>query len=154
MWLKTKSTFPPVVLFWHTHRPRTAEASGIFTTTGRILFYNSWKENFGKLQMHCSEFHEWLIHLNRNHGWFLLPLQFSTGPSKLFKFPEIVRPPPSLDALCSGSRVLVYAQPLARVCSRMLAYGMGVCIHPRLVACIEKVYTLVLNVRICVFDNL
>ncbi len=60
------------------------------------LFYNIWKENFGKLQMHCSEFCEWLIHLNRNHGWFLLTLQFSTGPSKLFKFPEIVRPLPSL----------------------------------------------------------
>jgi hypothetical protein len=37
---------------------------GIFTTTGRIRFYNSWKETFGKLQMHCSEFQQWLIHLN------------------------------------------------------------------------------------------
>ncbi len=45
--------------------PRTSEASGIFTTTGRILFYNSWKENFGKLQIQCSEFHGWQIHLNK-----------------------------------------------------------------------------------------
>ena len=51
----------------HCH-PRTAEASRIFTTTGRILFYNSWKETFGKLQMHCSEFQQWLIHLN-THPW-------------------------------------------------------------------------------------
>jgi hypothetical protein len=26
--------------------PRTTEASGIFTTTGRILFYNRWKRKF------------------------------------------------------------------------------------------------------------
>jgi hypothetical protein len=32
--------------------PRMANDSG----TARILFYNSWKENCGKLQMHCSEF--------------------------------------------------------------------------------------------------
>ncbi len=44
--------------------PRTTEASGIFTTTGRILFYNNWKETYGKMQMHCSEFQQWLIHLN------------------------------------------------------------------------------------------
>jgi hypothetical protein len=39
-----------------------AESSWIFTTTGRILFYNSWKETFGKLQIHCSEFksQQWL----------------------------------------------------------------------------------------------
>ena len=66
--------------------PRMVKASGIFTTTGRIIFYNRWKDNFGKLQVYCTEFHEWLIHLNRKHGCFLLPLQFSTGPSKLFKF--------------------------------------------------------------------
>jgi hypothetical protein len=37
-----------------------------------------------------------------HHNWTnsilqqLLPLQFSTGPSKLFNFPEIVNPPPSV----------------------------------------------------------
>ena len=72
---------------------------GIFTTTVQILFYNRWKQNFtscGKLQMHCSEFHQWLIHFNNAHGGLWLSLKFSTGPSKLFEFPEIVSPPPSL----------------------------------------------------------
>jgi len=36
-----------------------------------------------------------------SHEPVVLPLQFSesTGPSKLFKFPEIVRPPPSLGGI-------------------------------------------------------
>jgi hypothetical protein len=40
-----------------------------------------------------------IIAVSKKNGggrWFLLPLQFSTGPSKLFKFPEIVKPLPSL----------------------------------------------------------
>jgi hypothetical protein len=40
---------------------------GIFTTTARILFYNSWKRNCGTLQMHCSEFYQWQIHFNSTH---------------------------------------------------------------------------------------
>ncbi len=56
-----------------TSHPRTVKASGIFTTTGRILFYNSWKDNFGKLQVYCSEFHEWQIHLNSKHGVLYWP---------------------------------------------------------------------------------
>jgi hypothetical protein len=32
-------------LYFCTSHPRTAEASGIFTTTGRFLFYNNCKEN-------------------------------------------------------------------------------------------------------------
>jgi hypothetical protein len=63
------------------YHPRTVETSGILTTTGRILFYNSWKENFGKLQIHCSEFHEWLIHLNRKHGFSYCPYSLVPDPS-------------------------------------------------------------------------
>jgi hypothetical protein len=51
-------------LFCSSHPSRTAEDSGIFTTTGRILFYNSWKENVWNLQIYCSEFRQWLIYLN------------------------------------------------------------------------------------------
>jgi hypothetical protein len=47
--------------------------------------------------MHWSEFHEGLIHLNTK--CFVLPLQLRTGPSKLFKIPEIVSPPPTLGGL-------------------------------------------------------
>ncbi len=53
---------------------------GIFTTTGRILFYNSWKENFGKLKMHCSEFQEWLIHLYTEHGALYCPYTLVPDP--------------------------------------------------------------------------
>ncbi len=62
-----------------------------------------------KLQMHCSEFHQELIHFNSTHGGLYCPyslvppLQFSTGTSKLFEFPEIVSRPPSLGGL--GQRV-------------------------------------------------
>ena len=41
------------------------EVWGIFTT-GRILFYNSWKDTLVKFQSH-SGFHEWLIHLHSGH---------------------------------------------------------------------------------------
>ena len=88
-----------IYIFIH---PRMADDSRIFSTTGRILFYNSWKENCGKLQMHYSEFHQWLIHLNTKQR-FVLPLQFSTGPSKLFKFPEIVSRLPSF-----GGYIYIY----------------------------------------------
>ena len=54
----------------------------------------------------------------------------------------------------SHSRMLAHDQSLAHVCSRMLACAIGVCMHPRLAACIEKVYTLALNVRICASHNL
>jgi hypothetical protein len=60
--------------------PRTVEASRDFCHTGRILCYNSWKENFGKLQMYCSEFHEWLIHLNKNHDAFYCPYTLVPDP--------------------------------------------------------------------------
>jgi hypothetical protein len=53
--------------------PRTAESSGIFTTTGRILFYNNWKETFRKLQTYCSEFQQWLIHLNTHNPVSTVP---------------------------------------------------------------------------------
>jgi hypothetical protein len=42
-------------------KTRTVEGSRIFTTTGRILFYNRWKENFGKLQMYWPS---WLCSRN------------------------------------------------------------------------------------------
>jgi hypothetical protein len=53
--------------------PRMANDSGIFTTTTRILFYNSWKQNSGKLQMCCSEFHHRLIHFNTTHSGLYCP---------------------------------------------------------------------------------
>jgi hypothetical protein len=66
------------------HHPGTTKASGIFTTTGRILFYNSWKviqkETFGKLQMHCSEFHEWLIHLDTQPKFVYRPYSLVPDP--------------------------------------------------------------------------
>ena len=40
------------------HHPRMEKVSGTFTTHARILFYNTWKQNCGKLQIHCSEFHQ------------------------------------------------------------------------------------------------
>ncbi len=54
-----------------------------FYHTGRILFYNSWKETFGKLQMYCSEFHQWL---NPSSTPSLVPT---------LNFHGIVRPMPS-----------------------------------------------------------
>jgi hypothetical protein len=71
-----------------------------FTTTGRILFYNSWKETFEKLQMHCSEFQQWLIHLN-THRW-VPPPQFSTGPSNFQKLWGLRRPSVALWIQISG----------------------------------------------------
>jgi hypothetical protein len=66
--------------------PRTAKASGIFTTTGRILFYNGWKENFGKLQVYCSEFHEWQIHLNTKHDALYCPYSLVPDPQNFSIF--------------------------------------------------------------------
>jgi len=59
--------------------PRTAEGSGIFifTTLGRILFYNNWKENFGKFEIHWSEFHEWLKEICTVHSLAPDPQNFS-----------------------------------------------------------------------------
>ena len=53
-----------------------------FYRTGRILFYNSWKETFGKLRMYCSEFQQWLIHLDTHHGEY---------PYSLVPNPQIFR---------------------------------------------------------------
>jgi hypothetical protein len=58
-----------LLLFVYLGKPPTDDGGfRDFYHTGRILFYNSWNENFnswnenfenfGKLQMHCSEFHE------------------------------------------------------------------------------------------------
>ena len=52
---------------------RMVDDSGTLTTTTRILIYNRWKENCGKLQMDCSEFHQWLIHFK---------FQYSTSSQK------------------------------------------------------------------------
>ncbi len=64
--------------------PRTTETSGMFTTTGRILFYNSWTQNFGKLKTNCSEFHEWLMHLTSIN-------KRSTGNNFVFPWIEYCR---------------------------------------------------------------
>jgi hypothetical protein len=62
------------------------------------LFYNSWKKNVGTLLEHCryihgSECHQWLIHSNNKYVFSTTSTVKSTEPSKLFKFPEIVRSP-------------------------------------------------------------
>ncbi len=54
-------------------------------TTGRILFYNSWTEKCGTLQMYCSEFHQWLIHFNT-------PIGSTALQSRTLKTFQIVRP--------------------------------------------------------------
>jgi hypothetical protein len=83
--LAEKKNFTCVCVRVSNH-PRTAEASGIFTTTGRLLFYNSWKEN---LKMHCSEFHEWLIHLNRKHGASYCPYSLVPDPDNFSNFMKL-----------------------------------------------------------------
>ena len=39
--------------------------SGIFTTLD-AFYYHSWKEKFGRLQMSCSEFHQWMNPVGRS----------------------------------------------------------------------------------------
>jgi hypothetical protein len=67
---------------------------------------------------------------------FVLPLQFSTGPSKLFKFPEIVRPPPSLGGLLLLSRSL-YACPdiHVRACMHAVCLSVGLFVSVLLRLC-------------------
>ncbi len=45
--------------------------------------------------MDCSEFHQWLIHLNPKHGALYWPYVLVPNPQNLLKFPEIVSPSPS-----------------------------------------------------------
>ncbi len=60
----------------HDTHPRTTETSGIFTTTGRILFkLQQMKRKLWTIEIHCSEFHEWLIHLNRTQGSSVVGIQ-------------------------------------------------------------------------------
>ena len=71
------------------HHPRMSDYSWIFTTTARILFYNNWKENCRKLQMNCSEFHEWLIHLNNTHGELYCPYSLAPDPQNFLNFQQL-----------------------------------------------------------------
>ena len=66
-------------------------------------FYHNWtnsvlqqqKENFGKLQIQCPEFHQCLFHFKDPHGGVYCP--YSLVPDlQNFEFPEIVRPSPSV----------------------------------------------------------
>ena len=45
------------------------------------------KENFGKLEMHCSEFHQWLIHLNKN--CLYCPYSLVPYPQNLLNFHKL-----------------------------------------------------------------
>jgi hypothetical protein len=93
-WKWRRWLFKNLLRTWMTHKglmitkfPNTISSEKFFTVTFSFLnpsYPVIWKENFGKLQIHCSKFHEWLIHLNTDHGWSVLPLQFSTGPLKLW----------------------------------------------------------------------
>jgi hypothetical protein len=62
-----------VVVWWPDHttvRSVTCGPEWYFFDSGRTsrswfhLSYNSWKDYFGKLYVHCSKFHQWLIHLH------------------------------------------------------------------------------------------
>jgi len=46
---------------------------GFLPQLDEFYFTTPGKENFKKLQMHCSEFHERLIHLNTKHGALYCP---------------------------------------------------------------------------------
>ena len=85
----------------YTRHPHTVETSGIFTTTGRILFYNIlWKETFGKSQMHWSdwsEFQQWIIHLNTHTG------PCDTGPSNFQKMWGLRHPWPGNSIPCTAA---------------------------------------------------
>jgi hypothetical protein len=69
-----------------------SDDSGIFTTTGRIHFYNCWKGNCGKLHenrmMNCDDFHQSLIHFNFDE-------QPTVGPSFTTLVPASCIPPDS-----------------------------------------------------------
>jgi hypothetical protein len=67
-WGSIKSLYGSFKARLRLYHPRMADDSGIFTTTGRILFYNSWKETCAKLQLSFLEFHQWLIHENNKHS--------------------------------------------------------------------------------------
>jgi hypothetical protein len=59
---------------------------GLFTTTGRILFYNSRTEFADALFRNSSMANS----IQLPQKCLVLPLLFGTGPSKLFEFQEIV----------------------------------------------------------------
>jgi len=69
--------------------PRMANDSGIFTTAVRIPFYNSWKQKLWKIGDVLFRILSMTNSFQYNPR-VVLSLQFSTGPSKLFEFPEIV----------------------------------------------------------------
>ena len=72
---------------------------GNFTRTGRILFYNV---RMKKLEYYRCMVPNFIIDqfISIIPTVVVLPLQFRTGPSKLFfEFPEIVRPFPSVGGL-------------------------------------------------------
>ncbi len=85
-----------IYIYFH---PRTA-ASRIFTT-GRILFYECYK--FWKIADTSFRISSITNSMKSQTRRFVLPLHFSTGLTKKFKFPEIVRPPPSL-----GGYIYIY----------------------------------------------
>ena len=69
-------------------------SQGKFTTTGRS-FTTAEKEILENCRCIVPNFmNDEFISIVPT--WGVLPLLFSTGPSKLFKFPEIVRPFPSM----------------------------------------------------------
>ncbi len=76
-----------IYIYKHTHtHTHTEEASGNFTTTGRILFYNIFTQKNWKLQVHCSEFHAWQIHLNTKHGALYCPYSLVPDPQNFSIF--------------------------------------------------------------------
>ncbi len=66
----SKQFWELVTWLWNIHgrwRPQ-----GFLQQLDVFLFYNSWKETFGKLKRHCSEFRQWLIHSNTHKKKILI----------------------------------------------------------------------------------
>jgi hypothetical protein len=59
---------------------------GFLPQLDEFYFTTAEKETFGQLQMHCSEFHEWLIHLNRKHGGVYRPYTLVPNPRNFSNF--------------------------------------------------------------------
>ncbi len=96
---KTKRRWVLRLFFLCTVTPKPPDTQWFFTTNRRVLFYNSWKQfcrcTVPDFMNDCS--------IKYQSSWFVLTLQFSTGPSLSFSnfkpflyqsnlFPQ-VRPP-------------------------------------------------------------
>ena len=82
-----------------------ADDSGIFTTTGRNSILQKEKRKIWKIADAFFQISSMTDSFKYKPG-FVLPLQFTTGPSKLFKFPDIVSRLPSLGGSAIINQIL------------------------------------------------